>query len=166
MKLFYLFRNFITKIKKVENTDFVTIPNATTQIENLANTTVTTYEKDYVIETGTSGNWTYRKWAGGKAECWGYPSVSSAPTSSYGNLFYSGAHEFTFPSGLFVAGPTIEIVVERHVNGLYWSSIYTSNASKVSSYLASARSEGTTATSWFHIIATGRWKAIDTFGSL
>lgn len=26
---------------------------------------------DYIIENGTSGNWTYRKWASGIAECWG-----------------------------------------------------------------------------------------------
>ncbi len=26
---------------------------------------------DYVVETGTSGIWAYRKWASGTAECWG-----------------------------------------------------------------------------------------------
>ena len=26
---------------------------------------------DYVVETGTSGIWTYRKWNSGIAECWG-----------------------------------------------------------------------------------------------
>ena len=26
---------------------------------------------DYVIEQGTVGSWTYRKWASGLAECWG-----------------------------------------------------------------------------------------------
>ena len=25
---------------------------------------------DYVVEQGTSGSWTYRKWASGVAECW------------------------------------------------------------------------------------------------
>ena len=28
-------------------------------------------QKDYVVEQGTSGIWTYRKWNSGKAECWG-----------------------------------------------------------------------------------------------
>lgn len=27
--------------------------------------------KDYVVECGTSGNWMYRKWNSGAAECWG-----------------------------------------------------------------------------------------------
>lgn len=26
---------------------------------------------DYVVETGTSGIWTYAKWESGRAECWG-----------------------------------------------------------------------------------------------
>lgn len=27
--------------------------------------------KDYIVEQGTSGGWTYRKWNSGIAECWG-----------------------------------------------------------------------------------------------
>jgi hypothetical protein len=27
--------------------------------------------KDYIVECGTSGNWRYRKWSSGTAECWG-----------------------------------------------------------------------------------------------
>lgn len=34
---------------------------------------------DMVIEQGTSGIWTYRKWASGLAECWGSKSVSYTP---------------------------------------------------------------------------------------
>lgn len=33
---------------------------------------------DYVVEQGTSGNWTYRKWNSGIAECWAY--ITFVPT--------------------------------------------------------------------------------------
>ena len=51
---------------------------------------------DYVIETGTSDIWVYRKWNSGKAECWGQASFSpsKATTLTYKTLtlpfpFYS-----------------------------------------------------------------------------
>ena len=30
---------------------------------------------DYIVEQGTSGIWTYRKWASGIAECWGREGI-------------------------------------------------------------------------------------------
>lgn len=32
-------------------------------------------DNDYIVEQGTSGNWTYRKWNSGIAECWFYGSI-------------------------------------------------------------------------------------------
>ena len=66
---------------------------------NLTNTI-----KDYVVETGTSGIWTYRKWNSGIAECWGIYSMSSACTLTWGSLYYSNTpcprinYPFTFTS--------------------------------------------------------------------
>ena len=42
---------------------------------------------DYVIETGTSGIWTYRKWNSGIAECWGTYTKTGPITSAWGNLY-------------------------------------------------------------------------------
>lgn len=36
---------------------------------------------DYIVEQGTSGNWTYRKWNSGVAECWGRTSISGLTTN-------------------------------------------------------------------------------------
>lgn len=44
---------------------------------------------DYVVEQGTSGIWTYRKWNSGLAECWGIYTTTSACTKAWGTLFYS-----------------------------------------------------------------------------
>ena len=43
---------------------------------------------DYIIETGTSEIWTYRKWHSGIAECWGtYVNNSVSMSNSWGNLY-------------------------------------------------------------------------------
>lgn len=57
---------------------------------------------DYIVEQGTSGIWTYRKWASGLAECWGQPSKSVASSGTYlGANAYSTY--FALPSGLFAS---------------------------------------------------------------
>lgn len=50
-------------------------------------------QKDYVVEQGTSGVWTYRKWASGIAECWG---EILRTTSNWGvSYLFSGGGVFT-----------------------------------------------------------------------
>lgn len=44
---------------------------------------------DYVVETGTSGIWTYRKWNSGIAECWGrWTGTLTHYVGPYGTNFY------------------------------------------------------------------------------
>ena len=57
---------------------------------------------DYIVEQGTSGIWTYRRWASGVAECWGQPAKSVASSGTFlGANAYSTY--FALPSGLFVS---------------------------------------------------------------
>jgi hypothetical protein len=65
-----------------------------------------------VIEQGTSGIWTYRKWSDGTAECWGSIGVEATfPTSAnWGGLFTSGAiaaSNVAYPTNLFIEIPVI-----------------------------------------------------------
>ena len=59
---------------------------------------------DYVVQQGTSGIWTYRKWNSGIAECWGVYTMTSAATKTWGSLYYSDTlaprinYPFTFAS--------------------------------------------------------------------
>ena len=56
-----------------------------------------------VLETGTSGIWTYRKWSDGTAECWGRTAVATyTHTTQSGNAYYTSA-TFSFPSNLFAS---------------------------------------------------------------
>ena len=56
---------------------------------------------DYIVEQGTSGIWTYRKWNSGIAECWGtYTGYSKAGSG------YRSFGQISFPTNLFSSIPT------------------------------------------------------------
>lgn len=54
---------------------------ATTVADELANSV--SKAKDYVVEQGVEGIWTYVKWASGRAECYGSMEVSLTKTGNY-----------------------------------------------------------------------------------
>lgn len=52
--------------------DLIWIPNHSKTASGTRYSILGTHNtKDYIIEYGTSGNWKYRKWNSGTAECWG-----------------------------------------------------------------------------------------------
>lgn len=55
-------------------------------------------EIDFVVDSGTSGIWSYRKWNSGFAECWGktYKTINAAALN-YSNFYYSNTQEQSFP---------------------------------------------------------------------
>ena len=61
---------------------------------------------DSIIEVGTSGDWTYRKYESGIAECWGYVLLGTIDISEkmtdgvYSGTDYKGAR-MDLPAGLF-----------------------------------------------------------------
>lgn len=55
---------------------------------------------DHVVEEGTSGGWTYRKWKSGVAECWRQLSISNvtfSAASPISGLYQSADMTVTFP---------------------------------------------------------------------
>ena len=61
---------------------------------------------DCVVEQGTSGSWTYRKWNSGIAECWCAvnDTVTYEVAAFGGYLYYTGAHSYPFN---FISAPTV-----------------------------------------------------------
>lgn len=55
------------------------------------------YYLPYIVNSGTSGNWTYRKWSNGVAECWGKVSFTVSFQSSNGIYYDSENGRATFP---------------------------------------------------------------------
>ncbi|MBQ1759545.1 MAG: hypothetical protein IIZ94_07675 [Prevotella sp.] len=59
---------------------------------------------DYIVEQGSSGIWTYRKWNSGVAECWGY-KLTNGTFSSWGSVYSHDVPPEDFPTGLFTSMP-------------------------------------------------------------
>lgn len=111
---------------------------------------------DYVVEHGTDGIWTYRKWNSGFAECWGTESAKSyAITGSWTNGFYAQS-TLVYPSGLFVSIPVTTLQKTDAGAGLEWMSIHTHSASQVSFYVCDTQSH--TVSFSISAYAIGRWK--------
>lgn len=76
---------------------------------------------DHIVEEGTSGIWTYRKWNSGIAECWGISEKVSAPVDTAWGSVYAKDHviqsrpyPFTFASQ-----PVANIITHEHSNN-FW----------------------------------------------
>lgn len=110
---------------------------------------------DYIVEQGTSGDWKYRKWNSGIAECFGYISLGSISVSAAGNL-YRGNTSVSLPaifndipSNVHITNgdPLVHII---SINGR------ATDANTVSAYVWKATRSTVTVYGAFHVIGT--WK--------
>lgn len=69
-------------------------------------------EINVVIEQGTSGEWHYRKWLDGTAECWGRRRVSVNMSTAWGSIYYGLVDAVDFPSELFTDAPMCQVTPE------------------------------------------------------
>ena len=111
---------------------------------------------DEVIEVGTSGIWTYRKWSSGIAECWGSYSSSITTSSPFGGWYYRTIGNIGFPSGLFSSTPTITATKNANANGLSFIQIYSVTSAGFTPEVANPTSQTFDCTIAFNAI--GRWK--------
>ena len=76
--------------------------------------------QDYVIAQGSSGNWRWRKWNSGVAECWQRYSYETPAMVAVGGIFYSpenvGGLAYPFE---FLAKPTELVSCDGHIGGWY-----------------------------------------------
>lgn len=114
---------------------------------------------DWVVEQGTSGIWTYRKWHSGVAECWGVHSTSFAVSTSsatYGG-YRSAEQTATFPSGLFTSTPSATATGCSGYVGC-WVNNAQSTSSTAFKFFASCGTSLSSSSRSTHIHAIGRWK--------
>lgn len=114
---------------------------------------------DCVIEQGTSGIWTWRKWQSGIAECWGTYTASIAVNVSSGSYggYRSNGNSASLPSGLFAAAPCVTASVSVNGQGAWVSNVQGGTASQCSFYLGCGASLAA-ANRGVSIHAFGRWK--------
>lgn len=132
-------------------------------VRNLITDTESGICTDYVVDQGTSGIWSYRKWASGHAECWGSTSVTRTFTNAWGSLYVCSpttaiAYPFTF-----VERPN-ETATARTSSPACWlysdSSGKGLNTTTQSGIYAAARPTTVTSecTLYIDFIVKGRWK--------
>jgi len=117
---------------------------------------------DSVIEQGTSGAWTYRKWASGIAECWRDHTGQPDCSATWGALYESQRFgPLNFPPGLFAAAPTVLMIPSgtsgANVIGLEIEGMPTATQSAMWYYLRAATNT-VTMTVAIAVHALGRWK--------
>lgn len=112
---------------------------------------------DYIIEQGTSGIWTYRKWKSGIAECWGSKNYTFEVTRQYGSVYIStstaGAEPFPFS---FTAIPTISTTQENSNGWLMFDIRATTTNTNTFFSVRPVSANSVTVFITFHAI--GRWK--------
>lgn len=111
---------------------------------------------DYVVEQGTSGEWTYRKWNSGVAECWGIANPTSSASGTEGGLYFQSVYA-DFPSGLFVSAPIVTVAA----HGNWIGGVLTGNGltkDKWHGYRWTPTSQTNTSELRIELIAKGRWK--------
>lgn len=86
---------------------------------------------DYIVEQGTSGIWTYRKWNSGIAECWGNENITFNGFQQWGSLYETTASKrsLTYPNNLFVSTPICNMQISGGYYGLLLE-VYGGNGSK------------------------------------
>lgn len=114
---------------------------------------------DYVVEQGTSGNWTYVKWNSGKCEQWYYGNPGSySCTTARGNWYSGGDLTYTYPIP-FISTPTINgsvsigtsaYVVLFQFNGF--------NNTSCQGRIVAGSSISANSNYWVFIHAVGMWK--------
>lgn len=83
---------------------------------------------DYVVEQGTSGIWTYRKWNSGMAECWATVSATMSVTGenplTAGGGYVIPTYDFPFT---FVEAPSIHFSADVGNGYAILGKVYPSN---------------------------------------
>lgn len=129
--------------------------NATPCIPDAKDAIICRLEKDYIVEQGIDGIWTYRKWKSGIAECWACQSAEISIDKPWASLFYGSVQGAKFPNSLFVTEPQVYASV---LNSSLWLTISDVSQESVGIlYLTSAASyENINYT--LNYKAIGRWK--------
>lgn len=125
---------------------------------DISGTPIELTQADWVVEQGTDGIWTWRKWQSGIAECWGDTGeITLTNYTTAGTFLYGYQTSVQFPTNLFVSKPIV--TYSAYVgSGFALTGTETLNisASSVTLY-ALCTGSGSKPTIW-QVSAKGRWK--------
>lgn len=116
---------------------------------------------DYIVEQGTSGIWTYRKWNSGVVECWGQELRTDINIGSVeGSGYFALIKSTSFPTNLFIGTPIYcnVSVMSNSALGLIAVTPSNTTAINVSYYVWGTKQYGALASIRLGFIVKGRWK--------
>lgn len=119
-----------------------------------------------IVDQDTDGDWSYRKWSDGTAECWCTKTFENVSvTNTWGSLFTSGmipGSNLALPSGLFITMPTvITSLSTTALGGILMAPGGTGGNTTSATYtgaLEIARGTGSAGTYIINYHVKGRWK--------
>lgn len=118
---------------------------------------VTDSTTDFVVDEGTDGDWTYRKWNSGIAECWGQHTQTITGTAGWGSIYYTTpTAQIDYPTSLFIIPPTLSA---SNVSTVAQGSVAVSgnNATRCALYVVRGASAGSSSVI-FSVYAVGKWR--------
>ena len=128
-----------------------------TDLTNILNEVLPNTSVDYIVEQGTSGIWTYRKWNSGIAECWGTYSYAITGTTQWGSVYYTDIKKVPFPTSLFTSTPTCSVTaVSSGVQG--WGASNARSTADIDVFLVRPTTASSGAEAFLSIVAKGKWK--------
>lgn len=112
-----------------------------------------------IVEQGTSGIWTYRKWSDGTAECWGKTTTTVNITSAWGGIYSGGNASISvdYPTNLFISPPT-ETASYDCSSSIMQCYLSTPTATKTRSYQFVRGAAASNQNITIEIYAIGKWK--------
>lgn len=109
-----------------------------------------------IVEQGTSGIWTYRKWSNGTAECWAtLPSGTFAPSATTSGGISYRTLSTTFPASFFTTAPTAQVNC-KWGTGISWASARTLSTTTLEYAVLKLNNSSESADIYFYAI--GEWK--------
>lgn len=113
-----------------------------------------------IIDSGTDGIWTYRKWSDGTAELWGTTQTATYNIANqYGGTYYTST-SIPVLTGIFKSIDSISVNRANGGQGTVWVSPYADYSTIINGTLNMCISNGVkwpTASLAFSIDIKGRW---------
>lgn len=114
------------------------------------------YAPRLIAEQGTSGIWTYIKYADGGAECWGTYSGTVSLRNSLDSAHYSDRIDVNYPF-IFASAPVCTVSGGSN-NKINWARRFAQALTDKATFLIVGLTAQTNVTVYVHIHAIGKWK--------
>lgn len=113
-----------------------------------------------VLLSGQDGNWHWRKWSDGTAECWGsLPATIDFDGTDAGGVLYATKAEWSaaYPAGLFASAPVCQIMPDSAIS-LWMTTSTAGTGAQTPGVKFHKTTQKTGVAVTMHVTARGTWK--------